>query len=171
MKYVFLFFIVVLFVSCEFRCNPIISNQEVSREVVRKIIKDAKNCALITVDSEGNAYARTMDPFLPKEDFTIWMATNPLSIKVQEIQRNPKTTLYYFDAKSVSYVTLLGTSKIVDSKKEKEKYWKKEWKNFYKNRTTDYLLIRFTPKSATVVSEKYNIIGDSITWEAPHLRF
>lgn len=160
----------ILFTNCNV-CDGRVVKPEVPKEIVREIIKNAKNCALITVDSEGKAYARTMDPFLPEEDFTIWMATNPSSSKVQEISRNPKTTLYYFDSKTVSYVTLLGTAELVNTKEEKEKYWKKEWENFYKNRTTDYLLIKFTPKSGTIVSEKYNILGDSITWEAPYLNF
>lgn len=171
MKSIYYLFFIILFTSCNICDKKIGRELETRREITRKIIENAKNCALITVDSEGNAYARAMDPFLPEEDFTIWMATNPISVKVQEIRRNPKTTLYYFDAKTVSYVTLLGTAELVNTKEEKEKFWKEEWKNFYKNRTTDYLLIKFTPKSGTVVSEKYNILGDSITWQAPSLKF
>lgn len=170
MKIVYFLLTVILCASCNV-CDKKTFMPEVSKEIVRKIIKNAKNCALITVDSEGNAYARTMDPFLPEKDFTIWMATNPSSSKVQQIKRNPKTTLYYFDAKTISYVTLQGNATIVNSKIEKDKRWKTAWKNFYKNRTTDYLLIKFKPKSATVVSEKYKILGDSITWEAPYLKF
>ena len=168
MKYTTLVFCVFIFISCNKTPK---SNLNDKKEIAREIIVNAKNCALITVDINGVAHARTMDPFLPEEDFTIWMATNPKSLKVSQIQENSKTTLYYFDAKTVSYVTLQGNSEIINSNEKKEKFWKEEWKNFYKNRTTDYLLIKFTPKSGTVVSEKYNILGDSITWQAPSLKF
>ena len=171
MKPFYVLLIIILCASCNICDKKDLHMVAKELDIAREIIKNATNCALITVDSEGNAYARTMDPFLPEKDFTIWMATNPKSIKIQEIIRNPKTTLYYFDAKSVRYVSLQGIAKLVNSKEEKEKYWKKEWEKFYQNRTTDYLLIKFTPKKGTIISEKYEILGDSITWEAPYLNF
>ena len=131
----------------------------------------AKNCALITVDSLGVAHVRTMDPFLPEDDFTVWMGTKPMSLKVSQIQQNEKVTLYYFDKENASYVTLQEVASIVNTQKEKDKFWKKEWKSFYKNRTTDYMLIKFSPNTANVISENYNILGESITWKTPQINF
>lgn len=141
------------------------------KAVAREIIENAKNCSLITVDSMGIADARAMDPFLPDENFVIWMGTNSRSAKVSQIKINPNVTLYYFDRENVGYVTLQGVAEIVNSEAEKQQFWKKEWENFYKNRTTDYSLIKFTPRKAKVISEKYNILGDKITWEVPEMKF
>jgi general stress protein 26 len=165
MKYLSFFLIIILLASCN------ICDKKSTLGITKEIMKNAKNCALITVDSEGVAHVRTMDPFLPEEDLTVWMGTNSKSLKVQQIKNNNKVSLYYFDAKTVSYVTLQGIAEIVDSQETKKKYFKEEWKNFYKNRTTAYNLIKFTPKFGTIISEKYNILGDSITWKAPHLKF
>ena len=141
------------------------------KEIAREIIISSKNCALITVDSLGVANARAMDPFLPEKDFTVWMATNPKSKKVNEIKANPKVTLYYFDKNNPGYVTIQGIATLVDSQKEKEKFWKEEWKNFYKDRKTNYLLIKFTPSKLNIISEKHNVLGDSITWKSPEINF
>lgn len=168
MKYVSVFLILLLFVSCDNGRNPIKKN---IKEIAKEIMTNAKNCAFITIDSLGAAHARAMDPFLPEEDFTVWMATKPSSLKIKQLQGNNNVTLYYFDKESVSYVTLQGTASIVHSRNEKEKFWKKEWKNFYKNRTSDYALIKFIPKAGNVISEKYKILGDSITWETPKINF
>lgn len=168
MKYAYLFLTFFFLISCSKTEITIPKDLE---KIAKEIMIDAKNCALITVDSEGVAHVRTMDPFLPEEDFTVWMGTNSKSLKVQQIKNNNKVSLYYFDAKNVSYVTLQGIAEIVDSQEIKKKYFKEEWKNFYKNRTTAYNLIKFTPKFGTIISEKYNILGDSITWKAPHLNF
>jgi general stress protein 26 len=168
MKYVSVFLILLLFVSCDNGRNPIKKN---IKEIAKEIMTNAKNCAFITIDSLGVAHARAMDPFLPEEDFTVWMATKPSSLKIKQLQGNNNVTLYYFDKESVSYVTLQGTASIVNSRNEKEKFWKKEWKNFYKNRTSDYALIKFIPKVGNVISEKYKIFGDSITWETPQINF
>ena len=168
MRYFLVLCLLTLFVSCNSETQLPKKNL---KGIAREIIIASKNCALITVDDNGEANARAMDPFLPDENFTIWMGTNPKSLKVAQIKKNSKTTLYYFDAKNVSYVTLKGNSEIVNTKQLKDKFWKKEWKNFYKNRTTDYILIKFTPTKGNVISEKYKILGDSITWKTPQLNF
>jgi general stress protein 26 len=111
-----------------------------------------------------------MDPFLPEDNFTVWMGTNPKSLKVSQIQKNKLVSLYYFDKESAGYITLQGVATIVNTRDKKEQYWKKEWKNFYKNTTTDYVLIKFVPNKATIISEKHQVLGDSITWKAPKLK-
>jgi len=139
------------------------------KEVAREIIAASKNCALITVDSLGIADARTMDPFLPEENFTVWMATNPKSKKVRDIANNPNVTLYYFDKTDPGYVTIQGVASLVNSPEQKKKLWKETWKNFYKDRETHYLLIKITPKKLKVISERNKILGDSITWKSPEV--
>ncbi|KGL64183.1 pyridoxamine 5'-phosphate oxidase family protein [Polaribacter sp. Hel1_85] len=163
----FSLFLIVL-VSCKKDSEPLKTDL---KEIAKEIMVNAKNCALITVDAKGIAHARAMDPFLPEEDFTVWMGTNSKSLKVSQIQQNENVTLYYFDKENASYVTLQGVASIVNTKKEKEQFWKKEWENFYKNKATDYLLIKFTPNSANVISEKHSILGESITWKTPQINF
>jgi general stress protein 26 len=97
------------------------------------------------------------------------MGTNPKSSKVSQIKKNNLVSLYYFDKESAGYITLQGVATIVNTRDKKEQYWKKEWKNFYKNTTTDYVLIKFVPNKATIISEKHQILENSITWEAPKL--
>lgn len=163
--------IIILFLLNLYACTEKQVVKKSLKEIAREVIVASKNCALITVDSLGVANARAMDPFLPEEDFTIWMGTNPKSQKVKEIKSNSKVTLYYFDKEDPGYVTIQGTATLVDSQKVKEKFWKEEWKNFYKDRKTNYLLIKVVPSKLNVISEKYGILGDSITWKSPIVRF
>ena len=139
------------------------------KEIAKELMVHAENAALITVDSLGVSHVRAMDPFLPEDNFTVWMGTNPKSSKVSQIKKNNLVSLYYFDKESAGYITLQGVATIVNTRDKKEQYWKKEWKNFYKNTTTDYVLIKFVPNKATIISEKHQILGNSITWEAPKL--
>jgi general stress protein 26 len=166
MKVILISFFIILTISCDTKQNQVDKDL---KEIAKEVMISAQNCALITVDSLGVAHVRTMDAFLPEDDLTVWMGTNPNSLKVKQIQQNNKVSLYYFDAESVSYVTLQGTASIVKNSNKKEIYWKKEWENFYKNSTTDYILIKFTPNKGNLISEKYHILGDSITWETPQL--
>ncbi len=139
--------------------------------IAKEVISSAQNCALITIDSTGTANVRTMDPFAPQDDFTIWLGTNAHSSKVDEINANPNVTLYYFDKEHGGYVTIKGQAKIVTDADKKEEFWKEKWKNFYKNKETDYALIQFVPTQLKVISEKHKIFGDKKTWAAPIIKF
>ena len=168
MKYFLNTLILIFFMSCN---NTTKVLKKDIKEVAKEIMITAKNCALITVDSLGIANVRTMDPFLPEADFTVWLGTNSHSLKVKQIRKNKNVSLYYFDKESVSYVTLQGVASIINTKKAKDNFWKSDWENFYKNRDTDYTLIKFVPTKANVVSEKYQLLGDSITWKTPQINF
>ena len=138
----------------------------------REIMKTARYCALITLDSNGRPQARTMDPFPPEENMRVWLGTNPNSRKVAEISRNEHVTLYYFVSEEQAYVAISGRARIVDDAKEKAKHWKDEWKDFYPNRGKDYVLITVVPQKLEVVNVKQGIIGgNSITWAPPSLSF
>ena len=135
----------------------------------REIMKTARYCALITLDSNGRPQARTMDPFAPEENMVVWLATNPNSRKVAEILRHPRVSLYYFVRDDQAYVTISGTARIVRNAKEKARHWKDEWKDFYPDR--NYLLLEVTPARLEIVSVKHSITGDPIHWTPPAVTF
>jgi len=137
----------------------------------REIMGTARYCALVTLDSKGRAPARTMDPFPPDENMTVWFGTNPQSRKVREIRRNHRVTLYYFDRDGAAYVTIYGTARIVNDPQQKARHWKDEWKAFYPDREKGYLLLAVTPETLEVVSEKKGIVGDALKWTPPTIRF
>jgi general stress protein 26 len=133
----------------------------------KEIMTAAGTCALITLDEKNIPMVRVMDPFLPENDFTVWLGTNPKSRKVRQIKNNPNVTLYYLDKDASGYVVLHGKARLVDDQKEKDDHWKVEWEAFYPNRTEDYLLIKVSPESIEVISYPRGILGDTITWAAP----
>lgn len=137
----------------------------------REIMQTARYCALITLDATGRPHARAMDPFAPDERMIVWLGTNSQSRKVAEIQRHPRVTLYYFDRERQAYVTISGLARIVADTKEKAKHWKDEWKDFYPDRERTYLLIAVTPEKLEVIDQKKGIIGNSVTWTPPAVKF
>ena len=127
----------------------------------------ARYAGLITLDASGRAQARTVDPFAPDSLMTVWFATNPKTRKVDEIRRDARVTLYYFDATSEGYVTLIGRARIVTDEAEKAKRFKPEWKGFYPDRDSSYMLVEVTPERLEVVSVTDAIQGDAATWRPP----
>ncbi len=134
--------------------------------IARKVVEQARYCSLITIGSDGRAESRIVDPFVPEADWTVWIATKPVTRKVEQIRKNPRVTLSYWNEGSMGYVTLLGDAELVDDPVEKAKRWKPEWAQFYgdENRGADYLLIRVTPRRLEVVSIADGLNGDPETW-------
>ena len=133
-------------------------------ETAREIMKTARYCALITLDSNGRPHARTMDPFAPEGNMVVWLGTNTRSRKVAEIRRNQRVTLYYFVPAEQAYVTISGRARIVRDASD-------EWKDFYPDREKNYLLIAVVPEKLEVISVKLGIVGDTVTWTPPAVRF
>lgn len=133
-----------------------------SRDVVAK----ARYCTFITIGDGGHPQARIVDPAGPDEAFTMWVATNPLTRKVDQVRRDARVTLSCFEPATSSYVTVLGRGAIVSDAAEKARHWKSEWTPFYPNgaKGKDVVLIRLTPLRLEIVSADRGMVGDPKTW-------
>jgi general stress protein 26 len=139
--------------------------------IAHEIIDAAHFVALISLDADGHPQARVMDPFPPESDMTVWLATNPRSRKVEQIRKDNRVTLYYFDKSGLGTVTLMGTARLVDDPAEKAKRWKAGWEAFYPDRDSSYLLIEFRPVRMEIVSIKHGLSGDPQTWTPDRVEF
>ncbi|WP_347174738.1 pyridoxamine 5'-phosphate oxidase family protein [Polaribacter uvawellassae] len=140
-------------------------------KAAKEIMNSTGTCALITQDKNGISRARTMDPFPPDENLTVWFGTNTTSRKVAQIKQNNLVTIYYRDNDDSGYVMLHGKATLVNNPQEKKKYWKETWKSFYPNKKENYTLIKVVPIWMEIVSPPRNIVGNSETWEPPMLFF
>jgi len=163
-------FLCALALSCCQTPLPAQAPKPLSKDQVRTaaidIMNAARYCTLATIASDGQPQARIVDPFAPEQDLTIWIATNASSRKVDEIRRDPRVTLLYFNTAASEYVTVIGTALVTTDPKQKAAHWKTDWATFYKNQNKgdDYVLIRVTPSRLEVVSEKRGIRTDPKTW-------
>lgn len=132
----------------------------------RDIIQKAGYCSFITAGEDGHPQARIVDPLGPDENFTFWIATNPLTRKVDQIRRDPRVTLLCFDAATASYATVLAKAAIVTDAGEKARHWKAAWTPFYPAGATgaDVVLIRLAPSRLEVVSVARGLEPDPRTW-------
>lgn len=151
--------------------QPADTSRQFLLDAAREMILSAKKCGVITQDEQGVPQVRTMDPFSPEDDFTVWLATHPNTRKVQQIKNNPNVTLYYPDKNDKGYVTIHGVAELVNDQKEKDRRWKNEWKNFYANRTDGYLLIKVTPHYLELINYNRGISGDPKTWQPAMVKF
>ncbi len=137
----------------------------------REIMGAQQYCALVTVDSSGQPHARTINPFPPEEDMTVWIATNSRSRKVLEIRNNPRVCLYYADhSRAIGYVTIVGKAILVDDMNEKLKRKRDYWDQAFPD--WKYLvLIKVIPEQLEVLNYAHGMLNDPVTWRAPYLDF
>ena len=129
------------------------------------VMTAARYCTLVTIGSDSHPQARVVDPLLGS-DRTIWIATNPLTRKVEEIRRDARVTLLFFNAAANEYVTIHGRARLVADAATRTARWKPEWGPFYKNRHEgpDFLLIEVRPFRLEISSPRHGLENDTRTW-------
>ena len=135
----------------------------------RKVMTSQTYCALITLDASGRPSVRTMNPFPPEDDLTVWFATNDRSRKVAEMRANPRVTLYYADhAKASGYVSLSGRAVLVDDRaeilKRKRAYWDTSFPGL-----KNLVLVKVVPEKLDVLDYEGKIVVDPVTWRTPSI--
>jgi len=135
----------------------------------REIMAAQTYCALVTIDEEGRPQVRTMNPFPPEDDMSVWMATNTRSRKVREIRRDPRVALYYSNhANAIGYVQITGHAVLVDDKQEilkrKRAYWDQAFPGLQ-----NLVLIKVVPERLDVLDYKAGVQADPETWRTPSI--
>jgi general stress protein 26 len=152
---------------------PGVAERSAVLKAARELMEKARFCALVTVGEDGHPQARTVDAFAPDDDMTVWIATNPVTRKVQQVAKDPRVTLYYYEPSGPGYVTLLGKAVVARDPAEKAKRWKEDWAAFYKdkNRGDDYVLIKVTPFRLEIVSYGHGLLNDPASWRPIAISF
>jgi general stress protein 26 len=137
----------------------------------REIIAGQTYCALVTQDKDGRPQIRTMNPFPPEEDMTVWIATSTLTRKAQHMRNDPNVTLYYANhAEAKGYVAITGRAELVDDRaemiKRKRAYWDTAFPGF-----KNLVLIKVTPERMDVLNYSRGAVNDPQTWRTPSVEF
>lgn len=150
--------------------NPQLARQELIA-AAREIIAGQTYCSLVTQDEEGRPQVRTMNPFPPEENMTVWIATSTTTRKVRHIQREARVTLYYANhGEAKGYVAMTGRAELVHDRaemvKRKRAYWDTAFPEF-----KNLVLIKVTPEHLDVVNYSRGALNDPATWRSPSVEF
>jgi general stress protein 26 len=137
----------------------------------REIMTAQTYCGLVTIDEAGRPQVRTMNPFPPDEDMVVWFATNTRSLKVQQMRKDPRVTLYYADhLKATGYVALSGRAELTEDMaeilKRKRAYWDQAFPGL-----KNLVLIKVVPERLEVLNYKAGTQAHPDTWRPPVVEF
>ena len=100
------------------------------RQKVSKLIRNAKACTLVTVNSKGEPRCRLMGNLAKGVARTFHLVTYVKSNKVKEIAGNPRVDLFYVGGES-SYACVVGRARLRCDRATRERLWKKEWRRYF----------------------------------------
>tara|TARA_Y100000741_G_scaffold253913_1_gene195482 strand:+ start:26 stop:523 length:498 start_codon:yes stop_codon:yes gene_type:complete len=162
----FLFFSLIIFFQINYSQD---FPDSFLKKSAKTIIEQSKTCVFNSIDKNGGLSSRIMDPFIPNNDFIVYLVTNPNSRKVEEIKVNPKVALTFQN--SEGYVAIKGLSFLILDLDTKKKFWKKEWSPHYKNIDKNAILIKVIPLSMEVVNSSEGIVGNKENWSPAKIIF
>lgn len=135
----------------------------------RELMTAQQFCAFITVDREGRAQVRTINPFPPDENMVVWFATRDNTRKAREIRDNPHVVVYYADhGRGTGYVSLAGRAELVSDKAEIQKRHRAYWDQAFPGQK-GLVLVKIVPERLEVINYKAGTRQDSVTWRAPNI--
>lgn len=133
----------------------------------RELMATQKYCALITLDETGRPSVRTMNPFPPDDDMSVWFATKDVTRKLKEIKHDPRVTLYYSDhQQATGYVAITGHAELITDMAVIKKRWREYWRTAFPD-PKSIVLIKVVPEKLDVLYYKKGMTGDSVTWRTP----
>ncbi len=135
----------------------------------RQIMGAQKYCAFITVDAQGLPQVRTINPFPPEEDMTVWFATGSQTRKVAELKANPHVAVYYADHQNgTGYVQLSGRAVLVSDKAEIDRRRRAYWTQSFPG-DKNLVLVKVIPERLDVINYAAGVNGDRVTWRSPSI--
>ncbi len=134
-------------------------------EAARKIIDKDPYPVLVTTDDQGRSRTRMVELRPLEDDWVFWIATNPITRKVAQIESTPEVTLYFARDNQFSYVSVMGRASLhTDLETLKAISWRDEPKlaMFWPEFPDDYMLIRIVPEWIEVTGQ--GIASHPVDW-------
>jgi general stress protein 26 len=98
---------------------------------VQDLIKGHEVVGFITIGEDGMPNCRAMMTQEAEPDMDLWFATRMDSQKVDELRKNPKVGLYYYNQQDWSYVSIGGTVEVIQDRERFKRYWKDSWRRWF----------------------------------------
>jgi len=131
-------------------------------QLARDTIDAVPSCLAITVDRQGDANARVVNPSKLTDQWTVRFMTDRRTRKIGEIERTGRMTLVYQHDAGGAYVTLVGRAAIIDDVDVKTAVWRPQSFKWHPGGPTDpnVVLVEFTAERIETWNSPHNIVPD-----------
>lgn len=146
------------------------------RNVCKMLMQDADLVYVSTIDENGYPRTRAMNNLRSlkrfgrlavffnqqKNDFIVYLVTNKMSAKIDQIRKSPKVCLYYSSFPEAHGLAITGKMEVVEDEEIRKALWQEEWVKNFKGGLNDpnYTILLVKPALARgfYKMEKYEFV-------------
>jgi general stress protein 26 len=143
-------------------------------QIAREIVASVPACMAITVDRNGDANARVVNPHSLSDTWTVRFATDRRSRKSAEIEHSGRLTLAYQHDAGGGYVSLIGHATISEDVAAKIARWNTLADKWFPGGPTDpnVVYVDFTAERIELWSAPQGVVPDPVRglWAAVLVR-
>jgi len=100
-----------------------ISSSNDDRRKVWDLIKDIRFAMMATQERDGSMHARPMSAMQTEFNGTLWFMSRDSSLKIEDLEANPKVLLTYADPDKHHYVSISGTARVTRDRAKVKELW------------------------------------------------
>jgi general stress protein 26 len=153
-------------------------NQESSRDLVWKYVKQVGTCMMVTMNGDGGVRARPMRGTIDEPGSAIWFFTDRDTDKDEDVTRDSRACLTFADTHEQTYVSLSGRISLIHDRDEIAAHWNEGAEAYFPAGKDDntVVLMKFTaeageywdaPSSPIVLAIKF--LQAKVSGERPEL--
>lgn len=106
-------------------------NNEKKTEDLHKLIKDIEIAMFTTRRADGRLVSRPMATQVPSEGADLWFVTDITTDKLDELANDAQVNVAYFNVKSMEYVSVSGTARVVQDRDKIRELYRPDWKAWF----------------------------------------
>lgn len=143
------------------------------KEMCLALLKRAPAAYVTSIGADGYPYTRAMfnlrnveqfpkqSAYMNGQDFIILLSTNTSSLKVSQMEQNPRASIYYCQPHRFQGLMLSGDMEVVQEPQIRHALWEDGWERYYPQGVDDpdYAVLRLESKFAEgwFQGSKFNI--------------
>jgi general stress protein 26 len=135
---------------------------DVKKEIV-EVVSSCEVAFLSTINLDNFPETRALINILNRsidDKLEIYFASDSSASKVEQLKKDERASLYYYNEKIMKNMILFGKAEVVTNKTLKDKLWHDSFWEYYKDGAEDksYGILKFTP-----IAYKYYIYESAVS--------
>jgi general stress protein 26 len=106
-------------------------NNEQNIKDFYKLIEDIEIAMFTTRRADGRLVSRPMATQARSTGADLWFVTDISTDKMDELENDPQINVAYFNVKSMEYVSVSGTARVVNDRSKIRELYRPDWKAWF----------------------------------------
>ena len=132
--------------------------------MLNHLIQEFDTAMMTTLGRDGHMHSRPMATQKPQPDSPIWFVTAMETAKIEDLEKDPRVNLAYYNPGNRAWVSLAGHVRLDQNKARIKQLWQEDWKIWFPDgpEQPGLVLIHVIPDTATYWEPEHGRIGTMV---------